>query len=37
MFVAGQSIYAGLVFSLLSFCGGHPFGSQGFQLDGNAL
>ena len=37
LFVAGQSIYAGLVFSFLSFAGRDPVGDQGLQLDGDAL
>ena len=30
-------LYAGMIFSLLSFTGGDPFGHQGLQLDGHAL
>ena len=37
MFVAGQSVYAGMVFSVLSLPGGDPVGDQGLQLDGHAL
>ena len=37
MFVSGQSIYAGMVFSLLELPGRHPVGDQGVQLDGDAL
>ena len=37
MFVAGESMYAGLVFSLLSFPGRDSIGDQGLQLDGDAL
>ncbi len=37
MFVSGQSIYAGIIFSALSFAGGDSFRHQGVQLDGHAL
>ena len=37
MFVAGQSIYAGMVFSSLELAGRHPLGDQGVQLDGDPL
>ena len=37
MFVSGQSVYAGLVFSILSFMVGDPLGDQGLQLDGDAV
>ena len=35
MFVAGQSVYAALIFSILSFLVAHPVGRQGLQLDGD--
>ena len=35
MFVSGQSMYAGMVFSILSFLVGIPTGDQGLQLDGD--
>ena len=37
MFVAGQSVYAGMIFSFLSFVVAIPVGDQGLQLDGDAL
>ena len=37
MFVSGQSMYAGVVFSFLSFAGGGAVGDQGLQLDRHAL
>ena len=37
MFVSSQSIYAGMVFSFLSFHGRHPFGDQSLQLDRDAV
>ena len=37
MFVSSQSIYAGMVFSLLSFLVAIPSGDQGLQLDRDAL
>ena len=37
MFVTGQSIYAGLVFSMLELPGRDSFRRQGLQLDGYAL
>ena len=37
MFVSGQSVYAGMVFSFLSYAGGDSLGDQGLQLDGDAL
>ena len=33
----GQSVYASMVFSALSFLGGHPLRDQGLQLDGHPL
>ena len=33
MFVSGQSLYAGMVFSLPQLLRRHPFGHQGLQLD----
>ena len=35
MFVSGQSMYAGMVFSVLSFLVAVPVGDQGVQLDGH--
>ena len=35
MFVAGQSVYASLIFSLPQLSGGDPVGDQGLQLDGD--
>ena len=37
MFVSGQSVYAGIVFSFLSFFVAIPSADQGVQLDGHAL
>ena len=37
MFVTGQSIYAGLIFSVPELSGGHSLGGEGVQLDGHAL
>ena len=37
MFVSGQSVYAGMVFSLLCVPGRDPVGDQGLQLDRDAL
>ena len=37
MFVTGQSVYAGLIFSALSFLRRDSFSHQGLQLDGDAL
>ena len=37
MFVSGQSMYAGIVFSIISFMIGDPLGHQGLQLDDHAL
>ena len=37
MFVSGQSVYAGMVFSILSFLVAIPSGDQSVQLDGDAL
>ena len=37
MFVAGQSLYASLVFSLPELHRRHSLGDQGVQLDGDAL
>ena len=37
MFVSGQSIYAGMIFSILELPGGRAVGDQGVQLDGHAL
>ena len=37
MFVAGISVYAALVFSLLTLPGGDSFGGENLQLDGHAV
>ncbi len=37
MFVSGQSIYAGMIFSILQHARGGAFGGEGIQLDCHAL
>ena len=37
LFVASQSVYAGMIFSFPELCGGYSLGSKGFQLERDPL